>query len=205
MQEGAREVVQEGAQEREQDEDQKFLVQWDGNHDPMNPNCMGAARKWVIVLVVSGASMCVTCASSMYTSTYPQLTAEFHVSRVVATLGLSLFVVGLGIGPMVLAPLSEFYGRQPIYVISLGFFLIWLVPCAVAQNIGTELVALFIDGLPGSAFLSVAGGTVGDLFDRSELQAPILVFTASPFIGPPLGPIIAGFIDQFAYWYVASS
>lgn len=43
----------------------------------------------------------------MYTLTYAQLTREFHVSRVVATLGLSLFVIGLGVGPMVLAPLSE--------------------------------------------------------------------------------------------------
>ena len=43
----------------------------------------------------------------MYTLTYAQLTEEFHVSRVVTTLGLSTFVMGLGIGPMVLAPLSE--------------------------------------------------------------------------------------------------
>ena len=43
----------------------------------------------------------------MYTSTYQQLTAEFHSSYIIATLGLSLFVMGLGIGPMVLGPLSE--------------------------------------------------------------------------------------------------
>ena len=43
----------------------------------------------------------------MYTSTYKQLNAEFHTSAIVATLGLSLFVMGLGIGPMVLGPLSE--------------------------------------------------------------------------------------------------
>lgn len=43
----------------------------------------------------------------MYTLTYEQITAEFEISRVVATLGLSLFVMGLGIGPMVLGPLSE--------------------------------------------------------------------------------------------------
>lgn len=48
-----------------------------------------------------------TCASSLYTSTYGQLIPEFHSSRIVATLGLSLFVVGLGCGPMILSPLSE--------------------------------------------------------------------------------------------------
>ena len=88
--------------------------------------------------------------------------------------------IGLGLGPMFLGPLSEFYGRRPIYIISLGFFLIWLIPCAVARNIQTMLIARFIDGFAGSAFLSVAGGTVGDMFTRNQLQAPMMVFTASP-------------------------
>ena len=186
--------------ENGEDLEQEFEVQWDGDHDPMNPRNMTNGRKWIVVAIVSAGSTCVTCTSSMYTSTYGQITQEFHVSRVVATLGLSLFVMGLGIGPMVLGPLSEFYGRQPIYVFSFFFFLIWLIPCAVAKNIATELVARFIDGLAGSAFLSVAGGTVGDMFARNELQAPMMIFTASPFVGPPLGPMVAGFINQYTTW-----
>ena len=183
-----------------EDLEKEFEVQWDGDHDPMNPRNMSNGRKWIVVAIVSAGSTCVTCTSSMYTSTYGQITQEFHVSRVVATLGLSLFVMGLGIGPMVLGPLSEFYGRRPIYVFSFFFFLIWLIPCAVAKNIVTELVARFIDGLAGSAFLSVAGGTVGDMFARNELQAPMMIFTASPFVGPPLGPMVAGFINQYTTW-----
>ena len=45
------------------------------------------------------------------------------------------------------------------------------------------LVARFLDGLAGSAFLSVAGGTVGDLFRNEDLHAPMMIYTASPFIG----------------------
>jgi hypothetical protein len=48
-----------------------------------------------------------TCTSSLYTSTYGQLIPEFHTNRLVCTLGLSLFVAGLGTGPMILSPLSE--------------------------------------------------------------------------------------------------
>jgi hypothetical protein len=48
-----------------------------------------------------------TAASSIYASTYSQLIKEFHTTQEVATLGLSLFVVGLAISPMVLGPLSE--------------------------------------------------------------------------------------------------
>ena len=58
----------------------------------------------------------------------------------------------------------------------------------------------FIDGLAGSAFLSVAGGTVGDMFTRDQLSAPMMVYTASPFVGPEVGPVIGGFINQFYEW-----
>ncbi len=188
--------------EKGQDPNKQFEVRFDGDSDPINPRSFSKTRKWLIVTIVSAGSTCVTCASSMYTLTYGQITKEFHISRVVATLGLSLFVVGLGLGPMILGPLSEFYGRRPIYVCAFAFFLIWLIPCAVAKNIGTELVSRFLDGFAGSAFLSVAGGTVGDMFIRTELQAPMMIFTASPFIGPPVGPIIAGFINQYTTWSV---
>lgn len=51
------------------------------------------------------------------------------------------------------------------------------------------IIARFFNGLSGSAFLSVAGGTVGDLFHRQELAALMRVYTASPFIGPEIGPL----------------
>jgi len=177
-----------------------FLVTFDGDSDPENPRSMSTLRRWIIVLICAASSLCVTCTSSLYTSTYSQIGPEFGSSRLVCTLGLSTFVAGLGAGPMVLSPLSEFYGRRPIYIGSFTFFLIWLIPCAVAHNIQTMLIARFFDGLAGSAFLSVAGGTVGDMFARHELSAPMMVYTAAPFIGPEIGPLVGGFIVENTSW-----
>ncbi|KIW04343.1 uncharacterized protein PV09_04633 [Verruconis gallopava] len=181
-------------------DDKQFEVKWDGDNDPMNPRSRSKFRKWIVVLIMAGSALCVTCASALYTLTYGQLTKEFHVSRLVATLGLSLFVAGLGTGPMFLGPLSEFYGRRPIFIWSYLLYVIWLIPSAVAKNIETMLIARFFDGLAGSAFLSVAGGTVGDLFAKNELSLPMMVYTASPFIGPEVGPLLGGFINQYANW-----
>ncbi|PVH81274.1 multidrug resistance protein [Cadophora sp. DSE1049] len=176
------------------------LVEWDGPHDPLNPRNRPVMQKWLFVLVVSLGSLLVTCASSIYTLTYTQITEEFRCSQEVAILGLSMFVIGLAIGPMVLSPLSEFYGRRYIYIISVSFFLIWLIPCAVSQNIQTLIIARFLGGVSGSAFLSVSGGTVADLFQPSEIQAPMMLYTITPFVGPVLGPLIGGFINEFTTW-----
>lgn len=154
-------------------------VCWDANDDG-NPYNMGISRKWFLTFLISSTTVCYTCTSSLYTATYDQITVELECSRIVATLGLSLFIGGLGIGPMILAPLSEFYGRKPVYNFSFLLFIIWLVPCAVAQNIETMLVARFFSGFFGAAFSSVAGGTVGDLFPNDTLQAPMMVYSSSP-------------------------
>jgi MFS family permease len=57
------------------------------------------------------------------------------------------------------------------------------------MNIQTLLIGRFLNGFAGSAFLSVAGGTIGDMFPRHQLALPMMVYTASPFIGPELGPL----------------
>lgn len=58
------------------------------------------------------------CTSALYTMTYGQITVEFNCSRLTATLGLSLFILGLGVGPLFLAPLSEVSPRFPVLLIT---------------------------------------------------------------------------------------
>lgn len=187
----------EASQAREKD---PFEVGFEGgNADPWCPRSMRPARKWAIVGLTSMGSFCVTCASSIYTSTYTQMNAEFGCSRIVATLGLSMFVLGIALGPM-WSPLSEFYGRRPIYLAAFAVFTVWIVPTAVARNIGTVIVSRFFQGLSGSAFLSVSGGTVGDLFTPNQMHYPMIMFTASPFLGPSFGPMIGGFINSNVNW-----
>jgi MFS family permease len=85
-------------------------------------------------------------------------------------------------------------------VLSIFFFLIFIIPSAVAQNIQTMLIGRFLDGIAGSAFLSVAAGTVADLFVPAEIQKPMMAFTLAPFFGPVLGPVVGGFINSFISW-----
>jgi len=80
------------------------------------------------------------------------------------------------------------------------FFLVFLIPSAAAHNIQTMLVGRFLDGFAGSAFLSVAAGTVSDVFAPHQIQEPMMLYTLAPFIGPVLGPAIGGFINDFADW-----
>ncbi|OQE32005.1 hypothetical protein PENSTE_c001G00580 [Penicillium steckii] len=177
-----------------------YDVSFDGNEDPMNPKSLPLIRKWAIVIIVCTGTTCVTCASSIYTTTYPQMNSEFNVPSLIAILGLSSFVLGLGLGPLLTSPLSEWYGRRPIYVFAWSLFVIWNVVTAVAQNIQTVIVSRFFTGFAGGTFLSVSGGTVSDVFLRSQIQLPMTLVSSAPFIGPCLGPLLGGFISYNTKW-----
>lgn len=115
----------------------------------------------------------------------------FHIHQEVALLGLSLFVLGLGLGPLVLAPLSEQYGRLIIYQTSLLFLLAFTAGAGFAQNIETLLVCRFLAGTLGSSAIAVGGGTVADLWiDNSDDRAKgtaVILFVFSGYLGPTLG------------------
>ena len=80
------------------------------------------------------------------------LAHEFGVSITVAQLGLTLFVIGYGIGPIFLSPLTEIpsIGRNKPYIITLLIFVLLQVGTALVNDIGWFLVLRFLSGFFGS-------------------------------------------------------
>lgn len=46
-------------EEKQQDAGHSFLVEWDGDNDPLDPRTFSAARKWFYVAVVAVGSLLV--------------------------------------------------------------------------------------------------------------------------------------------------
>ncbi|KAJ7467084.1 major facilitator superfamily domain-containing protein [Mycena latifolia] len=173
------------------------LVSLDASEDPL---CFSPSRKWLAVVVICSGSFCVTCASSMASFTESGMAAEFHVSREPTILMISLFVLGLGIGPLITGPFSEVYGRAIIYRISYILLVLLSLPVVFAPNLAVTLVFRLLLGTAGASFLSVAGGSVADMFAGPKVRNPMAVYTISPFLGPVFGPLISGFINENLNW-----
>ncbi|SRR5260221_4008130 len=68
--------------------------------------------------------------------TIDAVSREFHVGKEVAILGISIYVMGLGTGPLFSGPLSEVYGRNIVYRVSFVLFFAFSFPVAFAPDIG---------------------------------------------------------------------
>ncbi|KAL2072106.1 hypothetical protein VTL71DRAFT_11449 [Oculimacula yallundae] len=169
-------------------------------NDPENPKNWSKAYKWYITMVVALTCFVVAFASSVVTADIIGVQKEFKISETVALLTITLFVVGFGIGPMAFAPMSEIVGRRMIYATTLFAATIFIIPCAVSENIATLLVCRAIDGIAFSAPMTIIGGTLADIWKTEERGVPMAAFSAAPFIGPAIGPLVGGFLSDAAGW-----
>lgn len=112
---------------------------------------------------------------------------DFNVSRTVALLGLSVYTLGLGFGPVFSAPLSEKHGRKIVYLTSSPLFMLFTLGAGFSKNIGSLLVCRFFAGVTGSPALAVGAGTNADLFPPAIRALTTSIFMMAPFLGPALG------------------
>lgn len=66
--------------------------------DPSNPRAWSKSYKWLCLMVLNNCSLCVTMTSSVISLSYGGIKEDFGIGQEVATLGLSLFVLGLSLG-----------------------------------------------------------------------------------------------------------
>jgi len=82
---------------------------------------------------------------------------DLHVSDpLVQSMILSVFVLAFAIGPLILAPCSEVYGRIPVLQVANLLFLAFNIGCGFANSAGLMVAFRFIAGLGGSASLAVS-------------------------------------------------
>lgn len=167
-------------------DDDPYIVDYlpDDRQNAMN---FSKGRKWAIAILQSLSTFAVTFASSVYVSGIESIQQRFNVSGEVATLGLSLFVLGFALGPLIWAPLSEVYGRKAIYVISFTGYTAFSIATACAPNITALLVLRFLASAFGSSSMTNTGGVIADMFSKTERGLATGLFVTAPFLGPALG------------------
>ncbi|KAJ5553804.1 hypothetical protein N7513_003763 [Penicillium frequentans] len=180
-------------------EDDPYAVTWIDN-DPRNPMLFSETKKWSYTMVVAFATLAVALVSSAYTGGVLQIEEQFGIGDEVATLGVSLFVLGFAVGPVVWAPMSELFGRQILFITTYAALTAFNAGTAGAQNIYSLIILRFFAGAFGSSPLTNAGGVIADMFPARQRGVAMSVFAAAPFLGPVLGPIIGGFLGMNAGW-----
>lgn len=175
---------------------QVFVVGFEGDHDQMNPHNWSKTRRMVATFLVASIGAVVGLASAIDASALRPASEEFHVSEVVESLATGLYLVGFGVGSLFAGPFSETLGRNPIYVVTMLLYMIFIMASGLSPNIGAQLAFRFLAGFFGSTPLTCAGGSVADMWAPMERVYAFPIFANAAFAGPILGPVWGGFIVE---------
>lgn len=138
------------------------LVAWDGADDPENPKNWTKNRKWAATIIISSFTFISPVSSSMVAPALVTMSSDLGVKNSVEqSLMLSIFILAYAVGPLILGPLSEIFGRVPVLQIANLFYLVFNLACGFAQTGVQMLVFRFLSGLGGSAPLAIGGGVLG--------------------------------------------
>lgn len=100
------------------------------------------------------------------------ISAEFGITvQVESQLTLSVFILAYAVGPLLLGPLSEMYGRVIVLQLANLFYLVFNICCGVSQTKGQMVAFRFLSGLGGSAPLAVRLVSPDGAFENFKLTS----------------------------------
>ncbi|KAJ7016249.1 major facilitator superfamily domain-containing protein [Mycena alexandri] len=169
------------------------------------PQNWPARKKWVNLSLATLVMLVANLGSSTISPGSSEVLSEFKAtSTELKALIVSIFSLGIALGPMLLAPISDKYGRRVVYLCSILFFIIFSCICAVSGNLPMLLLFRFLTGVSAS---NTCGGTIGDLFgphQRGKAMARAL-YGLAPISSNALSPVIGGYVIfglgwRWAFW-----
>lgn len=179
--------------------DQVEIVKF-GENDETDPRHWPRRKKMLNVATISFMSIIPFLASSAFSPGIQQIADDLDTS-VEKVVGInSAYLIAFGIGPLILAPLSESFGRRRLYLICFTIFTLLQIPTALSPNIQTLTIVRAFAGLFGSVSPTNGGGSISDLFAADERAGIFSWFLLGPLLGPSLGPCLGGLIVERLNW-----
>ncbi|MGG0671123.1 Bcr/CflA family multidrug efflux MFS transporter [Lederbergia citrisecunda] len=136
----------------------------------------------------------------MYLPSFPTIVTAFGTTPSLVQVSLTATLVGIGLGQLVLGPMSDVHGRKKPLVAALIVYLAASILCAFAPNIGLFIAARFLQGFAASAGIVISRAVVRDVYTGRELTKFFALLMLINNLAPIIAPLLGGGILAFSDW-----
>ncbi|CAO2648554.1 Nn.00g078210.m01.CDS01 [Neocucurbitaria sp. VM-36] len=170
--------------------------------DPENPKNWTSSFKWSIVLLLAFMAFTVTFTCIGVVPVASQIVEDLdgkHASSSTSALLVTIWELGEAAGPLLIAPLSEVFGRYPVMNGANIAFISASILAVSSHSSKVFIVARMLTGLAvASNVLNPA--IIGDMFESESRGSAMSLIMLAPLIGGAIGPAISGAIAQTMGW-----
>jgi DHA1 family bicyclomycin/chloramphenicol resistance-like MFS transporter len=136
----------------------------------------------------------------MYLPSFPTIVKEYSTTASLVQISLTTCLLGLGLGQLIIGPMSDVLGRRKPLLIFLIMYLLASVVCAFAPNSDFFIVARFLQGFAAAGGLVISRAIVRDVYSGRELTKFFALLMVVSNLGPIMAPIAGGGILFFTNW-----
>ncbi|MGO1543310.1 MAG: multidrug effflux MFS transporter [Gulosibacter sp.] len=145
-------------------------------------------------------SMVAPFASDMYLSAFPEMASAFRTSPGLIQLTLVSFMVGGAVGPLIIGPLSDRYGRRTPLIIFAAIAFLASVAAVLTNDIVILILLRFIQGFAGIAGSVIGRAVVADLVSGAVAARAFGILMMVLGIAPVVAPLLGGPITEHFGW-----
>lgn len=131
---------------------------------------------------------------------FSNVASSYHVSVPQVALTTGLYMMGLGLGSVVASPTAILYGKRPVYLVGVIFFIISAIWCAVSPNYASLVIARIFMGLAVSPVECLPSATIAEIFYLHERAYRLGIYTLLLLGGKNLIPLVSAAIIQSLSW-----
>jgi DHA1 family bicyclomycin/chloramphenicol resistance-like MFS transporter len=158
------------------------------------------ASRSPLLLALIVASTVGMVASSIYVPSIPQIARNFDTSISAVQLTFVGYLAAFAVSLLVLGPLSDRYGRQPVMLVGLGLCLLSSLACACSPSIEFLIAARIAQGIGACAGMAVGRAAIRDVYGRDG-AAPVLATLAFIVtLVQAFAPVLGGQLQEWVGW-----
>jgi len=136
----------------------------------------------------------------MYLPSFPTIVSVFGTTATYVQVSLTACLLGIGIGQLIIGPMSDVHGRKKPLLIALFAYFIASILCVFSPNIGFFIAARFLQGFAAAAGIVISRAVVRDLYSGRELTKFFALLMLINNLAPILAPVLGGGILAFTEW-----
>ncbi|TDZ68043.1 Itaconate transport protein [Colletotrichum trifolii] len=159
-------------------------------------------EKWFIVGMVAVAGFYSPLPANIYLPAIPKLSEAFGKSVELLNLTVTAFLAMQGVSPMLWGPLSDRYGRRPVFVVCLTVLIGACIGIALCPTdaFWPLLVLRCLQAAGCASTIALGAGVIGDISTPEERGGFFGMFNLGPMISPCIAPAIGGVLSDTLGW-----
>jgi DHA1 family bicyclomycin/chloramphenicol resistance-like MFS transporter len=135
-----------------------------------------------------------------YLPVLPDLDARLHATSHLASLAVTVFLIGFSLTQLVWGPASDRYGRRPVLLAGLAISTGSALLSGPSSSIGVFMAARFLEAVGLGAGPVLARSILTDALDKSQVAIAMAFVAIVVAVLPAIAPVFGGYINLLVSW-----